>query len=139
MKGLGGNMATFNLTPTITNQATFNAQFTTNQKNLVGDMGVTNATSNNYNDLNNKPSINNVVLEGNLSSESLGIIEDKSFVFNQNVASNIWLVNHNLNKFPSVSVVDSGNNVVIGEVKYIDENSLQISFSSPFSGSVYLN
>lgn len=29
-------MATFNLTPTITNSATFNAQFIANQKNVVG-------------------------------------------------------------------------------------------------------
>lgn len=51
-------MATFNLTPVITNSVTFNAQFIGNQKNVVGNMGVVNATSNNYNDLNNKPSIN---------------------------------------------------------------------------------
>lgn len=139
MKGLGGDMTTFNLTPTITNSATFNAQFITNQKNIVGNMGVVSATSNNYNDLNNKPSINGVILVGNLTSESLGIVEDKNFVFNQNVASALWIVNHNLNKFPSVSVVDSGNNIVIGEVIYIDENNLQIAFSSPFSGSAYLN
>lgn len=64
---------------------------------------------------------------------------DKSFIFNQNVASNLWEINHNLNKFPSVTIIDSGNNIVIGEVTYINENSLQISFTSPFSGSAYLN
>ena len=139
MKGSGGNMAAFNLTPTITNSATFNAQFITNQKNVVGSMGVVNATSNNYNDLNNKPSINGVILIGNLTAESLGIIGDKNFVFNQNVASNLWEISHNLNKFPSVSVVDSGNNIVIGEVVYIDENNLQVVFTAPFSGKAYLN
>lgn len=139
MKGLGGKMAIYNLTPIISNQATFNAQFMTNQKNVIGDMGIVNATSNNYNDLNNKPSINGVILIGNLTSESLGIIGDKNFVFSQNVASDLWEINHNLNKFPSVTVVDSGNNIVIGEVTYINENSLQIIFTSPFSGSAYLN
>lgn len=132
-------MTIFNLTPSITNSATFNAKFTTNQKTIVGNMGVTNATSNNYNDLNNKPSINGNILIGNLTSDSLGIISDKNFVFNQNVASALWVINHNLNKFPSVSVVDSGNNIVIGEVIYIDENNLRIAFSSSFSGSAYLN
>lgn len=132
-------MATFNFVPNISSQATFNATITTNQKSIVGNMGVVNATSSNYNDLNNKPTINGVTLLGNLTSESLGIITDKNFVFNQNVASNEWIINHNLNKFPSVSVVDSGNNIVIGEVIYIDENNLQIVFSSPFSGSAYLN
>lgn len=139
MKGLDGKMAIYNLAPNISNQATFSAQFVTNQKNVMGNMGVVNATSNNYNDLNNKPSINGVILIGNLTSESLGIIGDKNFVFNQNVASDLWEINHNLNKFPSVTVVDSGNNIVIGEVTYINENSLQIIFTSPFSGSAYLN
>lgn len=132
-------MAIYNLAPNISNQATFSTQFVTNQKNVIGNMGVVNATSNNYNDLNNKPSINGVILIGNLTSESLGIIGDKNFVFNQNVASDLWEINHNLNIFPSVTVVDSGNNIVIGEVTYINENSLQIIFTSPFSGSAYLN
>lgn len=132
-------MAIYNLAPNISNQATFNTQFVTNQKNIIGNMGVVNATSNNYNDLNNKPSVNGVILVGNLTNESLGILEDKNFVFNQNVASSLWEINHNLNKFPSVTVVDSGNNIVIGEVIYINENNLQISFTSPFSGSAYLN
>lgn len=132
-------MAAFNLIPNINNSATFNASFATNQKNVVGNMGVVNATSNNYNDLNNKPTINGVTIIGNQTSSSLNIIEDKNFIFNQNVASDLWIIKHDLNKFPAVSVVDSGNNVVIGEVTYIDENNLQINFSSPFSGSAYLN
>ena len=58
-------MSKFNLTPTIINGGTFKAGFTTNQKQLNGNMGVVNATSNNYNDLSNKPSINGVILVGN--------------------------------------------------------------------------
>lgn len=64
---------------------------------------------------------------------------DKTFVFTQNVASDLWIINHNLNKFPSVSIVDSGNNMVIGDVIYENANNLQISFSGAFSGSAYLN
>lgn len=132
-------MTTFNLVPNFSNQATFNATITNNQKNIVSGMGVVNATSNNYNDLNNKPSINGITILGNLTSESLGIINDKNFIFSQNVASREWTINHNLNKYPSVSVVDSGNNIVIGEVEYIDENNLRIYFTSEFSGKAYLN
>lgn len=131
--------STFNLTPTITNSATFNACFATNQQSFVGEMGVVNATTNNYNDLNNKPSINGVTLIGAQTSQTLNIIEDKNFVFTQNVASDLWYVVHNLSKYPSATVVDSGQNVVIGEVVYIDENTLQIEFTAPFSGKAYLN
>ena len=130
---------TFNMSPVITNSATFDSCFTTNQRLFIGEMGVVNATTNNYNDLNNKPSVNGVTLIGAQTSQSLHIIEDKSFVFNQNISSSVWNVVHNLDKYPSVTVVDSGMNIVIGEVTYIDENTLQITFTAPFSGKAYLN
>lgn len=64
---------------------------------------------------------------------------DKNYVHNQPVASAVWTVNHNLEKFPSVSVVDSGNTAVNGLVEYINLNSLTITFSAPFSGKAYIN
>jgi hypothetical protein len=64
---------------------------------------------------------------------------DKNFVFNQNTPAVIWNVTHNLNKFPSVSVVDSANTEVIGNVQYINLNVCILSFSGAFSGSAYFN
>lgn len=64
---------------------------------------------------------------------------DKTFNFSQNVPSTVWYVEHNLGKYPSVSVVDSGNNVVVGDVTYVDDNNLKIQFSSAFSGKAYMN
>lgn len=64
---------------------------------------------------------------------------DKSFVFTQAVASDVWLIKHNLNKCPSVSVVDTGGNIVYGDVEYIDENNVRCRFMSAFSGKAYLN
>lgn len=64
---------------------------------------------------------------------------DKFFLFRQNIPSQIWSIQHGLDKFPSVTVVDSGDNVVIGEVQYIDYNNLIIQFTSAFSGKAYLN
>jgi hypothetical protein len=68
-----------------------------------------------------------------------GTDADKHYAHSQSVASNNWIVTHNLNKFPSVSVVDSGKNVVEGEVNYIDSNNVSISFSGAFSGKAYFN
>jgi hypothetical protein len=48
-------------------------------------------------------------------------------------------VNHGLNKKPAVSVVDSAENVVFGEVEYIDDNNVRITFSGAFSGKAYFN
>ena len=64
---------------------------------------------------------------------------DKFFQFNQNVPSDQWQVVHNLKKYPSVFVVDSAETVVIGEITYISENELIITFNAPFSGKAYLN
>lgn len=121
------------------NGGTFHAGFTTNQKQMTGNMGIVNATSNNYNDLSNKPSINDVTLIGNKTSKDLGIIEDKNFVYTQAVSSDVWEIQHNLDKYPSITIVDSGNSVVIGEIVYIDKNNVRITFTSAFSGKAYFN
>lgn len=64
---------------------------------------------------------------------------DKEFVFTQAVASDVWRIQHNLNKCPSVSIVDSGGNVVYGDIEYVDENNVRCKFTSAFSGKAYLN
>ena len=132
-------MSNFNLTPIIVGGGTFKTGFTSDQKQMAGNMGVVNATSNNYNDLSNKPSINDVTLIGNKTSKDLGIIEDKNFVYTQAVSSDVWEIQHNLDKYPSITIVDSGNSVVIGEIVYIDKNNVRITFASAFSGKAYFN
>ena len=62
-----------------------------------------------------------------------------SHIHNQTVSSSTWNITHNLNKYPSVSVVDSSNEEVIGEVQHINSNSLTVKFSAPFSGKAFLN
>ena len=64
---------------------------------------------------------------------------DKNFIFAQAVPSAVWTVVHNLNKYPSVSVVNSSNNLGYGEVDYISLNELTITFSSAFAGKAFLN
>lgn len=66
-------------------------------------------------------------------------VSDKFFVFEQVVASNRWTVNHNLDKYPSVTVVDSAGTIIIGEVAYLSRNDLRITFQSAFAGKAYLN
>ena len=62
-----------------------------------------------------------------------------SFVFNQMSASQTWVINHNLGRFPSVTVVDSSGTRVYGQEQYIDSNNVTITFTSPFSGQAFLN
>jgi hypothetical protein len=67
------------------------------------------------------------------------IVQDKSFKFDQGIPNTVWTVNHNLNKFPSVSVVDSAKNIVTGHIQYIDLDKLLITFNASFSGTAFLN
>lgn len=64
---------------------------------------------------------------------------DKTFAYQQAVPSASWTVTHNLNKYPSVSVVDSANRVVFGDVVYDSLNQATLTFSAPFSGKAFFN
>ncbi len=64
---------------------------------------------------------------------------DKNFVFTQGIPTITWTIQHNLNKFCSVTVVSDSNNVMIGNITYDGLNELTITFSAAFSGKAYLN
>lgn len=57
----------------------------------------------------------------------------------QNTADTEWLINHQLGRYPSVTVVDSAGTHVIGGVTYVDEFTIRVSFDFQFSGKAYLN
>ena len=62
-----------------------------------------------------------------------------TFIYTQAVPSVTWTIQHNLNRFPSVSVVNINNVLMYGQVTYIDSNNLIIEFSAGFSGKAYMN
>ena len=62
-----------------------------------------------------------------------------TFVFNQNTVATVWNIQHNLGKFPSITVIDTGDTVVTGEYTYIDNNNVTLTFSAGFAGKAYLN
>lgn len=64
---------------------------------------------------------------------------DKHYEHNQILPNEIWNIQHNLDKFPSITVIDSADTVVYGEMQYIDKNNLRVIFSGEFSGKAYLN
>jgi hypothetical protein len=63
----------------------------------------------------------------------------ETFVFVQGSPSSVWAINHTLNKYPSISIVDSANNEVDGDVNYVDQNNVTLTFASAFSGKAFLN
>ena len=63
-----------------------------------------------------------------------------TYTHNQAVVSNTWIIEHNLNKHPSVTVIDSAETVIVpNQITYIDKNTITVSFLSAFSGKAYLN
>lgn len=97
-------------------------------------------TKDNYNRLNNKPSINGVTLEGDKTSEDLGLdVADANYIHQQTEASDEWIIVHNLNKYPAVSIIDSAGDEVEGNVHYDSINQITITFIGAFKGTATLN
>ena len=62
-----------------------------------------------------------------------------TYVHTQGSSSAAWVVTHNLDKFPSATVVDSAGTVVIGVVTYDSLNQVTLTFKATFSGKAYFN
>jgi len=83
----------------------------------------------------------NVTLTNSGNSIRVDVVDmgDKNYVHNQSVASATWNVQHNLDKFPSCTMVLSTGQQGYGDVTFIDENNLTITFSGAVSGKAYIN
>ncbi|MBE2934950.1 hypothetical protein HPJ99_06840 [Anoxybacillus flavithermus] len=62
----------------------------------------------------------------------------QSFIHEQLTPSSLWVITHNLNKYPTVTVTDSSGNVVVGDIKHTSLNTTEISFSAAFAGKAIL-
>lgn len=67
------------------------------------------------------------------------LTSDKNYVHNQVVANSSWTVQHNLGKYCSVTVVDGTGKIIVGNVEYVDEDNLIVTFTKPVSGTAYCN
>jgi hypothetical protein len=62
-----------------------------------------------------------------------------TYVHTQGVASNTWTINHNLEYYPGIEVVDSAGTIVIGNYQYVNVNTIIATFTDPFAGKAYLS
>jgi len=63
----------------------------------------------------------------------------QAYIHTQSTPSATWTINHNLGRKPSVTIVDSSEKVVFGDITYVTDNQLTVSFSAAFGGKAYLN
>lgn len=89
---------------------------------------------------------NNLQFDGSLTKNKLQADlhittkgKDKHFTYEQAIASAEWVIIHNLNKKPAITVVDSADTVWYGEYEYNDLNTVTLRFNAPFTGKAYLN
>ena len=72
------------------------------------------------------------------------IIGDITYTHSQTSTSATWTIKHNLHRFPSVTVVNNSDAVVVGTVVYNSNKQLTITFfeggdALAFQGKAYLN
>jgi hypothetical protein len=66
--------------------------------------------------------------------------EDANFIYDGTGTPQLtWTINHNLAKYPSVMVVDTGNNVLEADIHYASLNQVTISFGAATTGKAYMN
>ena len=84
----------------------------------------------------NQDSPNQVIVRGGGIGGSSA--NTRRYVFEQGSASATWEITHTLGGFPSVTIVDSANTHVFGEVQYNSNTQITVLFSAAFSGKAYL-
>ena len=62
-----------------------------------------------------------------------------TYVHVQDTASDSWVINHNLDYFPNVEIVNSAGTAVVGDYQYINQNVVIATFADPFAGKAYLS
>jgi len=65
-------------------------------------------------------------------------VSQNEFIFVQGTPLTEWVILHNMNGHPNVTVIDSGNSQVEGSVTYDSLNQVTISFTAGFSGKAIL-
>ena len=110
-------------------------------------VGATVQQINNWNQAYNDSVINFTLSQGTDSvftinrrnSPDLSVTYRSGYIYNQGVPSDTWVVNHNLNKYPSITVVSSAGEEVEGAVVINSLTQVTLTFCAAFSGKAYLN
>jgi len=70
--------------------------------------------------------------------------QSKYYLHTQTIASSTWIINHNLGRYPSVTIVDLLNKSISGDIIFNSQNTITITFKNnnlPYnvSGKAALN
>ena len=76
---------------------------------------------------------------GDLAALIGALQSDLNYRHVQSAPASVWTVFHGLGKRVSVTAVDSSGRAVVGDVAYVSDNQVTITFSAAFSGEAYCN
>ena len=62
-----------------------------------------------------------------------------TYVHDQALSSDTWVIEHNLGRYPSVVVVDSAGTQFIVQVEYNSKNKITVYMNGATTGKAYLN
>lgn len=62
-----------------------------------------------------------------------------SWTHTQSTAATTWTIWHGFGYYPNVTVMDSSGRIVITAVSYPSLQTVQITFTTPFSGTAHLS
>ncbi len=73
-------------------------------------------------------------------SGTLAYLSDlNTYIHDQSTPALQWNINHELNKYPSVMIVDTAGYEIVTQIRYIDANNIQINCNEVTAGKGYLN
>lgn len=86
--------------------------------------------------------VNNIEGGSNIEIDREGdraIINSTTFIFEQGIASDVWVITHNLNKAPSITLIDSSGAEFQARKVYNSLNQVTIYLNGATTGKAYLN
>jgi hypothetical protein len=61
-----------------------------------------------------------------------------TLVHDQSSASSTWTITHNQGRYPSIDIIDSAGNHVIGDIKHNSVNQIVATFDNAFAGKAII-
>jgi hypothetical protein len=82
------------------------------------------------------PAVIQAEIEKYLEDHGVG---SPSFIYDRNsIVASTWIIDHNLNKYPQVTLIDDDGNEFEADISYNSLNQISVVFSEPTSGKAVL-
>jgi len=69
----------------------------------------------------------------------MAYLGDKHYIHIQSDATTEWVITHNLDKIPAISVVNEAGIEIFGQINHIDKMVSKVKFSEVMRGRAYCN